>query len=92
MDQIPVPPIAQQGHGLDYEGELVVVIGKEAYNVAEEEAQDYILGYAAGNDVSHRDWQIKRGGGHGPWEKALTGGRHSDQASSRHLCSGAPRT
>lgn len=30
---------------------------------AESEALNYVLGYAVGNDVSHREWQIKRGGG-----------------------------
>lgn len=62
-DDIPVASIAQEGEGLDYECELVIVIGKEARNVPESQALDYVLGYAVGNDVSHRDWQIKRGGG-----------------------------
>jgi 2-keto-4-pentenoate hydratase/2-oxohepta-3-ene-1,7-dioic acid hydratase in catechol pathway len=62
-DDIPVAQIAQEGEGLDYECELVIVIGKEANDVPESQALDYILGYAVGNDVSHRDWQIKRGGG-----------------------------
>lgn len=62
-DDIPVAQMAQEGEGLDYECELVVVIGKEAKDVPESEALDYVLGYAIGNDVSHRDWQIKRGGG-----------------------------
>lgn len=55
--------IAQTDPGLDYECELVVIIGKEARDVVEEDALDYVLGYAVGNDVSHRDWQIKKGGG-----------------------------
>ncbi|OKL63710.1 hypothetical protein UA08_00019 [Talaromyces atroroseus] len=63
FDDIPVPAIAQEGEGLDYECELVVVIGKEARDVPESQALDYVLGYAVGNDVSHRDWQLKRGGG-----------------------------
>ncbi|KAJ5123424.1 hypothetical protein N7448_009521 [Penicillium atrosanguineum] len=62
-DDIPIAQIAQEGEGLDYECELVIVIGKEAKNVPENRALDYVLGYAVGNDVSHRDWQIKRGGG-----------------------------
>ncbi|KAJ6025016.1 hypothetical protein N7540_005813 [Penicillium herquei] len=62
-DDIPVAAIAQEGEGLDYECELVIVIGKEARNVPESKALEYVLGYAVGNDVSHRDWQIKRGGG-----------------------------
>ena len=42
---------------LQYEGELVVVIGKECKNVSEAEALDYVLGYTIGNDVSERTWQ-----------------------------------
>jgi 2-keto-4-pentenoate hydratase/2-oxohepta-3-ene-1,7-dioic acid hydratase in catechol pathway len=62
-DDIPVSPLAQEGEGLDYECELVIVIGKEAKEVPENKALDYVLGYSVGNDVSHRDWQLKRGGG-----------------------------
>ncbi|OLO26691.1 5-carboxymethyl-2-hydroxymuconate isomerase [Alkalihalophilus pseudofirmus] len=42
----------------DYEAELVIVIGKEAKNVTEEEALSYIFGYSAGNDFSARDLQF----------------------------------
>jgi 2-keto-4-pentenoate hydratase/2-oxohepta-3-ene-1,7-dioic acid hydratase in catechol pathway len=49
--------------GLDYECELVIVIGKEGKDIPEDQALDYVLGYTLGNDVSHREWQIKRGGG-----------------------------
>ncbi|KAF7597414.1 hypothetical protein BBP40_003661 [Aspergillus hancockii] len=62
-DDIPVSRMAQDSEGLDYECELVIVIGKEAKDVPEDRALDYVLGYAVGNDVSHRDWQLKRGGG-----------------------------
>ncbi|KAL4875578.1 hypothetical protein BJY04DRAFT_223930 [Aspergillus karnatakaensis] len=62
-DDIPIPPLAQEGEGLDYECELVIVIGKEAKEVPESKALEYVLGYAVGNDVSHRDWQLKKGGG-----------------------------
>jgi 2-keto-4-pentenoate hydratase/2-oxohepta-3-ene-1,7-dioic acid hydratase in catechol pathway len=48
---------------LDWECELVAVIGKKCADVPESKALDYVLGYAVGNDVSHRDWQIKRGSG-----------------------------
>jgi 2-keto-4-pentenoate hydratase/2-oxohepta-3-ene-1,7-dioic acid hydratase in catechol pathway len=41
-----------------YEAELVVVMGKEAYRVSEDEALDYVLGYTAGNDVSDRVQQM----------------------------------
>ncbi|EON66677.1 hypothetical protein W97_05923 [Coniosporium apollinis CBS 100218] len=63
FDDIPIAPVAQEGEGLDYECELVAVIGKEAREVSEAQALDYVAGYAVGNDVSHRDWQLKRGGG-----------------------------
>ncbi|KAK9493672.1 hypothetical protein V1508DRAFT_415483 [Lipomyces doorenjongii] len=62
-DIIPVPKIAQIDNETDYECELVIVIGKKAVNVSEADALDYVLGYAVGNDVSQRAWQIKKGGG-----------------------------
>ena len=42
---------------VQYEGELVVVIGKECKNVTQAQALDYVLGYTIGNDVSERTWQ-----------------------------------
>jgi 2-keto-4-pentenoate hydratase/2-oxohepta-3-ene-1,7-dioic acid hydratase in catechol pathway len=39
------------------EGQLAVVIGKEARKVFREHALDYVFGYSIGNDVSQRDWQ-----------------------------------
>lgn len=45
---------------VDYEAELVVVIGKEAKDVSEKSAGDYIFGYTCGNDVSARDCQKRR--------------------------------
>lgn len=63
FDPIPIPPKAQEGEGIDYECELVAVIGKKCVDVPESEALNYVLGYAVGNDVSHRDWQLKKGGG-----------------------------
>lgn len=45
---------------IDYEAELVIVIGKRAKNISEEEADEYILGYTCGNDVSARDCQLRR--------------------------------
>ncbi len=46
---------------VDYEGELAVVIGKRGKNIHPQDAMDYVLGYACGNDVSARDWQFKWG-------------------------------
>jgi 2-keto-4-pentenoate hydratase/2-oxohepta-3-ene-1,7-dioic acid hydratase in catechol pathway len=46
----------------DWEVELAVVIGREASNVSEGDALTYVAGYCAVNDLSERDWQLKRGG------------------------------
>lgn len=66
-------PVAQEELGLDYEVELIIVIGKEARDVPESEALDYVFGYAVGNDVSHRDWQVARGGGQWSLGKGFDG-------------------
>jgi 2-keto-4-pentenoate hydratase/2-oxohepta-3-ene-1,7-dioic acid hydratase in catechol pathway len=47
------------GELIHFEGELVVVIGKEARHVKPSEAHEYILGYTCGNDVSDRIVQRK---------------------------------
>lgn len=43
---------------LDYEVEIVVIIGKKCRHVPAERAHEVILGYCVGNDVSVRDWQM----------------------------------
>lgn len=43
---------------VDYEAELVVVIGKEGRNLSADKAADHIAGYTVGNDVSARDLQF----------------------------------
>ena len=60
---------------LDYEGELAVIIGRDAKNVPEERALDYVLGYAASNDVSARNWQTptKDFGGQFSYSKSFDG-------------------
>lgn len=73
VDPIPVHAMAQEGTGLDYECELVVVIGKRCSDVSEADALNYVLGYSVGNDVSHRDWQIKHGGSQWSLGKAFDG-------------------
>lgn len=55
---------------VDYECELAVVIGRTCKNVARAQALDFVLGYTCCNDVSARDWQIKRGGGQ--WSRGKT--------------------
>ncbi|KAH0424243.1 fumarylacetoacetate hydrolase family protein [Colletotrichum camelliae] len=55
-DPVFVHPDAQSH--LDYEGELCVIIGRDAKNVSEDDALDYVLGYSAGNDLTARNFQI----------------------------------
>jgi 2-keto-4-pentenoate hydratase/2-oxohepta-3-ene-1,7-dioic acid hydratase in catechol pathway len=47
---------------VDYEAELVVVIGTRAKHVSEADALNYVAGYAVGHDVSARDWQLNKPG------------------------------
>ena len=54
-DPIVIPADATEQ--VQYEGELVAVIGKTVKHVSEDEALDCILGYTIGNDVSERTWQ-----------------------------------
>ena len=51
---IAMPSVSDR---LDYEGELVYVIGKRGKHVPKERAHEIIAGYCCGNDVSVRDWQ-----------------------------------
>lgn len=46
----------------DYEVELVIVIGKEAHNIAEADALSCVAGYCTGNDFTARDLQYETGG------------------------------
>lgn len=56
FDDIELPTVSEQ---LDYECELVAVIGKRCRNVSKAQAREVIFGYCAGNDVSVRDWQLR---------------------------------
>jgi len=56
FDDIELPAVSEQ---LDYECELVAVIGKRCRNVPRERAKEVIFGYCAGNDLSVRDWQLR---------------------------------
>jgi 2-keto-4-pentenoate hydratase/2-oxohepta-3-ene-1,7-dioic acid hydratase in catechol pathway len=53
---IELPRVSDQ---LDYEAELVMVIGKRCRHVKREDAWKVIFGYCIGDDVSVRDWQFK---------------------------------
>lgn len=55
-----IPKITQADDCGDYESELAVVIGKQAKNVSESTAMDYVLGYTAANDVSSRTSQLNQ--------------------------------
>ena len=46
---------------VDFEGEIAIVIKKEAENVSKENALDYVLGYTCANDVTARELQKKDG-------------------------------
>ena len=59
-EAIRLPAVSNR---VDYEAELVVVIGKAAKHVAVENAMSYVAGYMNGHDVSARDWQKGRPGG-----------------------------
>jgi 2-keto-4-pentenoate hydratase/2-oxohepta-3-ene-1,7-dioic acid hydratase in catechol pathway len=53
-----VPTKGLPHNHFDYEVELVVVIGRRAVAVSEEQALDYVFGYATGNDFSERESQM----------------------------------
>ena len=53
-DPIQIPLASND---IDYEAELVFVIGRRCRHVPREKAQEVVFGYCAGNDVSVRDWQ-----------------------------------
>lgn len=55
-------PTALPSEQVDYECELAIVIGKTCKNAPREKALDYVLGYTCANDVSARDWQLRRSG------------------------------
>lgn len=57
--QIVLPPVSQE---VDFEAELVIVIGKRGRHIRAELAMDYVAGYTVGHDVSARDWQLKKEG------------------------------
>ncbi|MDD3588216.1 MAG: fumarylacetoacetate hydrolase family protein [Thermoguttaceae bacterium] len=48
---------------VDYEAELVVVMGQVCRNVSMIDAMDYVYGFTCGNDVSARDWQKEKPAG-----------------------------
>jgi 2-keto-4-pentenoate hydratase/2-oxohepta-3-ene-1,7-dioic acid hydratase in catechol pathway len=63
-------PTHMKSEEVDFECELAVVIGKACKNVSRADALQHVLGYTCANDVSARDWQIKRGGSQ--WSRGKT--------------------
>jgi len=57
---ILLPRASQQ---VDYEAELVVVIGRGGRRIPVQEAREHIAAYCCGNDISARDWQLGKPGG-----------------------------
>lgn len=57
---IVLPAVSQR---VDYEAELVVVIGRGGRDIPEKRAPDHVAGYTCGHDVSARDWQLAKPGG-----------------------------
>jgi 2-keto-4-pentenoate hydratase/2-oxohepta-3-ene-1,7-dioic acid hydratase in catechol pathway len=49
--------IPKASTSVDYEAELVFIVGKRGRNIARADAPDHIFGYCVGNDVTARDWQ-----------------------------------
>ncbi|RPD94324.1 FAA hydrolase family protein [Candidatus Pantoea deserta] len=73
LGDIVKPALSDQ---LDYEGELVIIIGKAGSNISEQDATKHIAGYSCYMDGSVRDWQHtwftagknwSKTGGFGPW-------------------------
>ncbi|KAK9970388.1 hypothetical protein ABG768_026334 [Culter alburnus] len=58
-DDIILPEESQE---VDWEVELAFVIGRKGKHIKEEEALSYVAGFTVANDVSARDWQMKRNG------------------------------
>jgi 2-keto-4-pentenoate hydratase/2-oxohepta-3-ene-1,7-dioic acid hydratase in catechol pathway len=58
-DNVMMPKGSQ---GIDWEVELAFVIGRTARNVEKKDAMRYVAGYCVCNDVSEREFQLKRSG------------------------------
>jgi 2-keto-4-pentenoate hydratase/2-oxohepta-3-ene-1,7-dioic acid hydratase in catechol pathway len=58
-EPIVLPPVSRE---VDYEAELVLVLGCRGRNLTRQNAVNYLAGYTIGHDVSARDWQFKKDG------------------------------
>ena len=59
-DNIVAPSVSSQ---VDYEVELVVIIGKAGRHISEADALSHVAGYTVGHDVSARDYQLQKPAG-----------------------------
>jgi 2-keto-4-pentenoate hydratase/2-oxohepta-3-ene-1,7-dioic acid hydratase in catechol pathway len=55
--------LPRESRDVDFEAELVVVIGREGRHIPREQAFQHVAGYCCGNDVTARDWQLRKPGG-----------------------------
>lgn len=58
-ESIVLPRVSQE---VDFEAELVVVIGRGGRHIPRERALEHVAGYCPGHDVSARDWQLQKPG------------------------------
>ena len=56
-EAIVLPPVSKE---VDYEAELVIVVGKRGRPADDRAALEYVAGYTVGHDVSARDWQLRK--------------------------------
>ncbi len=59
-EAIVLPRLSRE---VDYEAELVAVIGRGGRHIPRASALDHVAGYCCGHDVSARDWQLRKPGG-----------------------------
>jgi 2-keto-4-pentenoate hydratase/2-oxohepta-3-ene-1,7-dioic acid hydratase in catechol pathway len=57
--EVVLPEVSTE---VDYEAELVVVIGQGGRHIPRERALEHVAGYTVGHDVSARDWQLNKPG------------------------------
>jgi 2-keto-4-pentenoate hydratase/2-oxohepta-3-ene-1,7-dioic acid hydratase in catechol pathway len=56
-ENIVLPKVSAK---VDYEAELVIVVGKKGRHISRESAMSHVAGYTVGHDVSARDWQLEK--------------------------------
>jgi len=67
-DPLPYPEITKE---LDWEVELVIVIGKSGFQIPKDKALEHVFGFTVAHDVSARDWQLRKNGGQWLLGKAM---------------------